>query len=65
MVQREAGFTAGPRNSFSNGATLPLPGWRRWASKQVAEKWSARKTLAFVMLVCGAFWAALITILLT
>jgi hypothetical protein len=33
--------------------------------RRVAEKWSARKTLVFIIVVCGGFWAAVIAYLLT
>lgn len=74
MVQHEAGFAARPESRLrakvgfpgsdarGTGAHGTRPrahegGWR------VAEKWSARKTLAFIILVCGAFWAAVIAYL--
>jgi len=29
-------------------------------NKTVARAWSARRTLAFIMLTCGGFWAAVL-----
>ena len=33
-------------------------------NKPVARAWSARRTLAFVMLTCGGFWAVVLASIL-
>jgi hypothetical protein len=34
------------------------------AAVAVAGAWSARRTFAFVMITCGAFWAAVLALIL-
>ncbi len=71
MVQHEAGFAARPKNGLRTGVAFPAPAgrrarpWTREGARRVAEKWSARKTLVFIIVVCGGFWAAVIAYLLT
>jgi hypothetical protein len=70
MVQREAGFVARPKSGlFTRVAFLGAEArrarpWVQEGVKGVAEKWSARKTLAFIIVVCGAFWAAVAYLLI-
>lgn len=71
MVRHEAGFPVRPEDGLGTGVVFPVPTgrrarpWTREGMRRVAEKWSARKTLVFIIVVCGGFWAAVIAYLLT
>ncbi len=41
---------------LAEAAARPLPNAHR-GNREAAEKWHPLKTLAFVGLVCGTFWA--------
>jgi hypothetical protein len=71
MVQREAEFGARLKGGLvATGAVAEANGrrarpWEGKRAQRVAAKWSARKTLAFIIVVCGAFWATVIAYLLS
>lgn len=37
---------------------------RTKATPPVRERWSARRTLCFIMVTCGGFWAAVLALIL-
>jgi hypothetical protein len=71
MVQNDAGFVSGPKDGLRGGTAFTARERRRrvrswvWEGAQrAAQKWSGRKTLAFIVITCGTFWAAVAYLLL-